>query len=893
MSTRARERKDKRSKLKAAIIALLLLLFLSVSVLGVILIINNSQADEPYNPPPGGGYEVPEYPDEDECDDEHNDDCDKDLEDCDEADDSGTIEDDECDDEPLVRTKVVIPSLVTDSFVFGGVVRTVTLSDSGRFFLSGSSAAINVGTYFAVVTLECTESYKWADGTAEPISLEWAITRAYRSVAQPTFGGSLTFGDSLPSISTTTEGGTIALVAGQTLLAGTHTYNWVFVPDDTANIAWSSLTGTIELTAVRQEVAMPSLVESGFVFDGSQHSVSLNSSANVTLGGTTGATNVGTYTATVSLNDRANLVWADGSDGDIDLVWGVEQGVLSPIAPSDIAVTFGDYDSLHDITIPGWRWTAVNQALNANGEGQVFVLRYIDSESANFVTHESTVRVTVAQATPVVVAPTGLGARFGDTLSSVELPSASWSWVDGTISVGEAGNRVHDASYTPKSTNYHAVTVGVSVGVVQATPGYVLPTGLEAFAGTSDMILKSVALPTGWTWISPEVSVGEPGTREHRAIYTPYDTDNFSSVERTLTVEVIVFTYISGGSVSVLAIDSLNRVWTWGEGWVVFGHTGAPSIQIPTRVAGLYNIMAVATGGHNMALGMDGSLWTWGNNSHGQLGIGTIGGSITAPRVVDTGAVRFDRISVGNNHSMALDTQGRVWTWGNGQSGRTGHGDIDNRPIPTMIAGLSNVTAISAGFEHSMVLDSHGRVWMWGRNWRGQLGDGTIIDRHTPIQTIYFGTVTAIATATGDTAVMALDSHGRVWMWGNNTNGQLGIGVTGGSMSVPTQLNYFGTITAIATGGSSFISHSMALDTNGNIWVWGSGDLGQLGNGLGTNSNLPVQANHFGSVTAIASTNGANIALDEQGRIWTWGSGRALGHRSTNDEFVPRRIGSN
>ena len=204
-------------------------------------------------------------------------------------------------------------------------------------------------------------------------------------------------------------------------------------------------------------------------------------------------------------------------------------------------------------------------------------------------------------------------------------------------------------------------------------------------------------------------------------------------------------------------------------------------------------------------------------------------------------------IAGGGGHTIALKSDGTVWTWGNNGDGQLGDGGTTGSSIPDQVNDLSGVSAIASGADHSMALKSDGTVWAWGRNQFGQLGDGTTIQRNTPVQVSGLTGVTAIAG--GALHSIALKSDGTVWTWGLNENGQLGDG-TGTNKTTPVQVSGLTDVTAIAGG----VEHTIALKNDGTVWGWGHNQLGQLGDGTsgsGTNKSTPVQVNGLTGVISI------------------------------------------
>lgn len=192
---------------------------------------------------------------------------------------------------------------------------------------------------------------------------------------------------------------------------------------------------------------------------------------------------------------------------------------------------------------------------------------------------------------------------------------------------------------------------------------------------------------------------------------------------------------LSGGGFRNCATTSLGGAKCWG--YNSNGELGDDSTMHrlePTDVSGLTSgIAAASTGGyHSCALTTSGGVKCWGANNHGQLGDGSVDGSLT-PVDVTTLASGVAALSVGHMHSCALTTSGAVKCWGSNTDGQLGDGSTTNRLEPVEVMGLdSGIAAISAGVTHSCALTTTGGVQCWGGNATGQLGDGTTTNRLTP-----------------------------------------------------------------------------------------------------------------------------------------------------------------
>jgi alpha-tubulin suppressor-like RCC1 family protein len=317
-------------------------------------------------------------------------------------------------------------------------------------------------------------------------------------------------------------------------------------------------------------------------------------------------------------------------------------------------------------------------------------------------------------------------------------------------------------------------------------------------------------------------------------------------------------------------------------------------------------ILGVACGNaHNAAVDGYGKLWTWGYNYQSQLGNNNTGTNSSIPVTVSTygslaGVTTIATVACGSYHTVAIDSTGKVHAWGNNGSGQLGNNTNINLAVPMLIAYGSiqalSIVAITCGDIHSVALDSVGKVHTWGGNGNGQLGNSTIIDSKIPIAVTFgsIGTLSITAVACGGYHTVALDTTGKVHTWGYNYYGQLGNN-TSAISSLPIAVSSFGSlaglaIVAIACG----TQHTIALDSAGKVHTWGQNNSGQLGNSTTTQKYIPIIISSFGSlssatIVAIACGQYHTLALDSIGRIHAWGYNGygQLGINSTTDSLIP------
>jgi alpha-tubulin suppressor-like RCC1 family protein len=310
------------------------------------------------------------------------------------------------------------------------------------------------------------------------------------------------------------------------------------------------------------------------------------------------------------------------------------------------------------------------------------------------------------------------------------------------------------------------------------------------------------------------------------------------------------------GSSFSLALRSDHTVWAWGYMGTGLGAGDGVDVarSSPVRVRGLSGITAVAAGdSHALALGSDGTVWAWGNNYTGELGDGTLTRRLS-PRPVAGLPRGITAIAAHAGSSWALDSQGRVWAWG----------DISNTRMPVQVQGLPIITAIAGGAGHALFLTSDHTVWAVGQNNYGQLGGVLSGYTNVPVQVAGLSDVQAIAA--GDFHSLALRTDGTVWAWGYNGQGQLGDGSTT-DRHQPVQVAELTSVTSIAGGWD----HSLAVKADGTVWAWGRNltSSGSIFPGYG--SQTPVQAvNLFGPGTVSTAQNHAMV-LNQAGVLISFG----------------------
>ncbi len=324
---------------------------------------------------------------------------------------------------------------------------------------------------------------------------------------------------------------------------------------------------------------------------------------------------------------------------------------------------------------------------------------------------------------------------------------------------------------------------------------------------------------------------------------------------------------------------------------------------------------------HSCALLSDGTARCWGDNAAGQLGRGEPGGSGDTAAVL--GLRDAKALATGNEHTCALSKSGAVSCWGDNASGQLGEGTQQSGLSPVEVVGLSDVVALTAGMAHTCALQSSGAVFCWGENGVGELGDGSIVSRSSPVKSLVAAEQAAVDAGHGHTC--ALSRSGSVSCWGANTMGQLGNGTRRSSAKpvvVPlseaaVEISAGGNHTCARLEGGSVVCwgeragameidtspalvpglddavalstgyiNSLALQSTGEVWVWGA--TGVLRPGVLNTSALPVRVGQI-EAKAISAGYAHSCALTRQGAVVCWGQNGdgQLGHGARLESDVP------
>ncbi len=368
---------------------------------------------------------------------------------------------------------------------------------------------------------------------------------------------------------------------------------------------------------------------------------------------------------------------------------------------------------------------------------------------------------------------------------------------------------------------------------------------------------------------------------------------------------------------------SSSTVKHWGT---FFGGTNAlqpqDTITSPATMRLPGSVAEVASSNSSeYALLTDGSVYAWGLGNAGQLGDGATTDSFTTPvRVRFQAGVRIASLPVNVmpfDTGLAVDTNGRVWGWGDNQGGELCLGNQRRYLTPVRLP-FSHVTVVAGAFDHALY-EAKGQVWACGLNSLGELGDGTVRPSSVPVKVNGLGPsahVVFLVAAFANSGALLAD--GRYLDWGTNAEGQLGIGTRTPS-DVPVTVPLPARVRVVSQGGSApGNGQTLTLLANGDLYAWGADGQGQLGDGNTAAQSSPVRITPPRGVTyralassgatspvritpprgvtyrALASSGATSYAISTRWQVYSWGGGKEgqIGNGTTESSFTQVNIGT-
>ncbi len=344
---------------------------------------------------------------------------------------------------------------------------------------------------------------------------------------------------------------------------------------------------------------------------------------------------------------------------------------------------------------------------------------------------------------------------------------------------------------------------------------------------------------------------------------------------------------IAAGDAFAVALTERGQVYTWGRN--AEGELGLGDVRdrsLPTLVSNFVaneEIVDVTAGSNFVVtLSKSGTIWTWGSNKRGQLGNGSSGGISMVPREIKGSlqGINFTAVTAGRAHTLALSGSGEIYSWGGNDSGQLGLGDTEDRNAPFAILHRftrSRIQSIATGAMHSMALTEKGEIFTFGSNAGDQLGYN-LRSRETFITVPRLvDKVKGVRIHAGSQVSMATVRSGKVFVWGCNDHGQLGLNDKT-SRSSPTILLASKQSTLLSFAISSM--HVLAINMEMDLLAWGRNKHAQLGLAYTSEYELKPQLVTSKSTSTIAQIctgghayeqQGHTICRTDSGSVYSWG----------------------
>jgi alpha-tubulin suppressor-like RCC1 family protein len=359
--------------------------------------------------------------------------------------------------------------------------------------------------------------------------------------------------------------------------------------------------------------------------------------------------------------------------------------------------------------------------------------------------------------------------------------------------------------------------------------------------GAHSLGIQSTGSASGTLWAWGDNTYGQLGDGTTTSHLTPTQIGAFSD-----------WVYVVAGqrhSIGVRSSAGVSTLWAWGDntyGQLGLGTSGTP-VLVPTQEAtgsgswtGVPGVSGTVAAGcyHTLALRANGALFAWGANDFGQLGAGSAGVPQLLPTQVDP-VFLYTQVAAGCTHSLGVRTTGAAVAWGDNSQGQLGNGTFVSASAPGAVTTLTGaVIGIAAGENYSLAIyqnppPSTSQLWAWGYNLYGQLGDGTTTSYNVP--TLVKGATNWLRVAAGQNHSMGVLKDGTAWVWGRNHVFQLGDGTTTNRYQPIPALPNAGTILQMAAGGN----HTLAGTALAAVFDWGQNDKGQLGDGTTLSRSTP------------------------------------------------------
>ena len=465
---------------------------------------------------------------------------------------------------------------------------------------------------------------------------------------------------------------------------------------------------------------------------------------------------------------------------------------------------------------------------------------------------------------------TGVGFGTEDSGSTTGIITAS-KFSGSGIGLTNIGGPVAGLVYSPAigatsisvETNIEIIfskPIQAGVGTITLRENAADGTIVESIDITSDAITIDTARLT----INPTSPLGA-GTTHFVVIPTGTVKDTYAGISSN--VGITSYSFLTTGADDYG--DVPGELYGWGSGANgPLGQNNEVQYSSPVQIPGTSWRSIHNNYNTTLATKTDGTLWVWGHNAYGALGQNDR--TNTSSPVQVPGTQWKNMVGGGYMSANAIKTDGTLWMWGRNNEGQLGLDNKTEYSSPVQVPGTQWDRIYQRGYYGSSCFASKtdGTLWVWGSNYAGNLGLNNKVDYSSPVQLPGTQWDCDLRKISVDSCAAALKTDGTLWMWGQDTDGQLGQETTGVDLSSPTQVP--GTQWATVNVSEPV----MATKTDGTAWVWGDNEFGALGQNSRTEYSSPrVLPGTQWKYIAAAHTNSMGQKTD--GTLWIWGRNNA------------------
>ena len=493
----------------------------------------------------------------------------------------------------------------------------------------------------------------------------------------------------------------------------------------------------------------------------------------------------------------------------------------------------------------------------------------------------------------------GLGVTINSSglhisgVATAGIVSATTLYGDGTNITG-VGATIAPLFYNPDLSD-SLVLVGTGIGItfnqqIKAGTGNITIRETNA----SGTVVENFGVGSSVTISENRVTFSPTSDLSENTIYhVSYPSGCFTNNEGTDYV----------GTAYTFKTQAYNyELWMWGKNNNgQLGQNSTTTLSSPVQIPGTTWRYVCPDLNSTMAIKTDGTLWSWGYNDYGSMGVGQPSSyKVSSPVQVGSGTNwKPETLLVTYDGGMCCKTDGTLWSWGYGTHGRLGNNQDNPAPAPVQLPGTNWDKTLRTALRSAGAIKTDGTLWVWGQNSNGALGLNNATSYSSPVQIP--GTTWAHSNSGSYYNFYVTKTDGTMWTWGSARYGLLanndwqGPHGDGGSRSSPIQIP--GTNWSTAHGSLSGGSKSAAaIKADGTLWAWGYSKDGHLGQnqGPGTNRSSPAQIGSDTTWASVRSLAYANMMIKTDGTLWALGSGDegGTGLNTNTHRSSPVQVGS-